>query len=209
MEIQINKSVIREAAIRALTDENKSNREAEFVISTEAVDSFGTVFKMAGWDLKRYNNNPIVCYQHKANSDNPDMILGTSTVRFEDNKMIAVVRFEEAAINPLAEKVWQKVQAGTLRMASIGAIPKTGHWGDETKGEDREVLYFDESELMEWSIVSMGSNPEAMKREAATMEEIEKVILKNKPVEIEVIPETRNRAIRAAQLINNQNKYKK
>jgi HK97 family phage prohead protease len=209
MEIQINKAVTREAAIRALTDENKNNREAEFVISTEAVDSFGTVFKIAGWDLKRYNNNPIVCFQHKANSDNPDMILGTSTVRFEDNQMIAVVRFEPEAINPLAEKVWQKVQAGTLRMASIGANPKKGHWGDETKGENRDVLYFDESELLEWSIVSMGSNPEAMKREVATMEEIEKVILKNKPVEIELIPGTKNRAIRAAQLINNQNKYKK
>jgi hypothetical protein len=30
-----------------------------------------------------------------------------------------------------------------------------GWWN---KGEDR-VLYFDESELLEWSIVSMGSNP--------------------------------------------------
>jgi hypothetical protein len=45
MEIQINKAVTREAAIRALTDENKSNREAEFVISTEAIAWNG--FKMA------------------------------------------------------------------------------------------------------------------------------------------------------------------
>lgn len=49
-----NKCVIREAVLRALTDEQKKNREAEFVISTEAVDTYGTVFKSSGWDLTRY-----------------------------------------------------------------------------------------------------------------------------------------------------------
>lgn len=178
MEINLNKPVIREAVVRALSDKNKENREAEFVISTEAVDSYGTVFKASGWDLKRYEQNPIVMYAHKTYSDNPDMILGTSEVRIEENQLVAVVRFESADINPLAEKVWQKIQAGTLRMASIGANPKKGHWGDEKLGEDRDVIYFDEQELLEWSVVPIGSNPEALKREAQTAEEIRAAITK-------------------------------
>jgi HK97 family phage prohead protease len=205
MEINLNKPVIREAVIRALSDKNKENREAEFVISDETPDTYGTIFKVSGWDLKRYEKNPVVFYAHRSNSDNPDMLIGTSTVRVEDNQLIAVVRFENSDINPVAEKVWQKIQAGTLRMASIGANPKKGHWGDEKLGEDRDMIYFDEQELLEWSIVPIGSNPEALKRETQTIEEIRSSIIKNKPVE--VIQPDENRELNAfdAQIIINSN----
>jgi HK97 family phage prohead protease len=181
MEIQVNNPVIREAVVRALSDKNKENREAEFVISTESTDTYGTVFKTSGWDLKRYEKNPVVFYAHRSNSDDPDLLIGTSVVRIEDNQLIAVARFETADINPLAEKVWQKIQAGTLRMASIGAMPKRGHWGDQKLGEDPDVIYFDDQELLEWSIVPIGSNPEALKRESQTIEEIRGLIIKDIP----------------------------
>lgn len=164
MEINLNKPVTREAVVRALSDKNKENREVEFVISDETPDSYGTVFKISGWDLKRYENNPVVFYAHRSYSDNPDTLIGTSVLRIENNQLIGVARFESAEINPLAEKVYQKIQAGTLRMASVGANPKKGHWGDEKLGEDRDLIYFDEQELLEWSIVPIGSNPEALKR---------------------------------------------
>lgn len=187
MEINLNKPVIREAVIRALSDKNKTNREAEFVISDETPDTYGTIFKISGWDLKRYEKNPVVFYAHRSNSDNPDMLIGTSEVRVDGNQLIAVVRFENADINPVAEKVWQKIQAGTLRMASIGANPKRGHWGDEKLGENSDMIYFDEQELLEWSIVPIGSNPEALKREAQTIEEIRATIIKDIPVNAETI----------------------
>lgn len=206
MEIVLNKPVIREAVIRALSDANKENRQAEFVISTEAVDSYGTVFRAEGWDLKRYMANPIVCFQHRSSSDNPDMILGTSEVRIENNQLIATVTFESAADNALAEKVWRKVQNGTLRMASVGANPTRGHWGERAAGEDPEVLYFDSAELYEWSIVSMGSNPDALKRNQESMEAIRASIQKEIPV-IET-PEPQTRKMREAQLIINSNSVK-
>lgn len=182
MEIQVNKTVIREAVIRALSEENIKNREAEFVISTEAVDTYGTVFKMDGWNLERYAKNPIVCYGHRTWDGNPDMIIGTSEVRVDGQELVGKVRFETEDINPIAEKIWKKVQGGTLRMASIGANPKRGHWGDEKLGEDKDVIYFDEVELLEWSIVPIGSNPDALKREAQTLEEIRAEMIKDIPV---------------------------
>ena len=117
-----------------------------------------------------------------------------------------MVRFESADINPLAEKIWQKVQAGTLRMASISANIKRGHWGDKKLGEDPDVIYFDEQELREWSVVALGSNPEALKRESQTIEEIRAEMIKEIPVEIEH-PETIKRTVREAQLSINQNSY--
>lgn len=178
-KIKLNSPVIREAVIRALSDENKQNRQAEFVISTEAPDTYGTVFKISGWDLKRYENNPIVFYAHRSWSDNPDMVIGTSEVRVEGDQLIGVVTFEDGEANPIAEKVWQKVQSGILRMASIGANPKRGHWGDEKLGEDKDVIYFDEQELIEWSIVPLGSNPEALKRSEDNMEAIRAEMIKD------------------------------
>lgn len=209
MEIQVNKTVIREAVIRALSEENIKNREAEFVISTEAVDTYGTVFKIDGWNLERYAKNPIVCYGHRSWDGNPDMIIGTSEVRVDGQELVGKVRFETEDINPTAEKIWKKVQAGTLRMASIGANPKRGHWGDEKLGEDKDVIYFDESELLEWSIVPIGSNPDALKREAQTLEEIRAEMIKDIPVtqpeNVPVVCEKRETAKR--KLLLNKSKY--
>jgi Caudovirus prohead serine protease len=174
--------VTREAVIRALSEENIKNREAEFVISTEAVDTYGTVFKIDGWELERYANNPIVVYGHKIYSDNPDMIIGTSQLRIEGKELIAKAKFEDESVNPMAEKVWRKVQAGTLRMASISGNPKEYRWGDKEKGEDPKVLYFTRTELMEWSIVPVASNPEALKRSVETIEEIRKSLEPKAPI---------------------------
>lgn len=166
------KSVVREAVIRALTEENIKNRQAEFVISTEAVDTYDTVFKLDGWELERYVKNPIVAYGHRTWSDNPDMIIGTSEVRVEGDQLIGKVTFEPEDVNPTAETIWRKVQAGTLRMASVGANVKEWRYGDAQNGENPGVIYFTRTELYEWSIVPIGSNPDALKRSVQTVEEI-------------------------------------
>lgn len=172
----MSKMLVREAVIRAITDEMKENRQAEFVISTEAVDTYDTVFKIDGWDLERYQRSPIVFYNHKSWSDDPDMIIGTSQVRIEDNQLIAIVTFEEN--NPVAEKVWRKVQNGTLNMASIGANPIEWRWGNFDKGENPDVIYFVRQELLEWSIVPVGSNPDALKRSVENLAEIRQTLQK-------------------------------
>lgn len=192
--------------IRELTPEMIENREAEFVISSEAVDTFNTVFLSAGGKFDRYMENPIVCYMHRANSENPDMILGITTSLFQESgKTIARVKFEEEDVNPLAEKIWKKVQAGTLRMASIGTWISDWRYGDTSKGEDKNVVYFTDWTLYEWSIVSVGSNPDAVKRSEKTIEEIRSLLAK----EIEVVnPENvsyhkRNIREKEFELLNN------
>ncbi len=180
MEAQ-SKTITRELNIqvRALTPELIQNRQAEFVISTEAVDTYNTVFRASGWDFTRYNQNPVVLYGHRSNSGDPDDVIGTSEVFTEGTTTIARVTFEEAETNPKAEKIFRKVQAGTLRMASIGADVQEYHFGKYDEGENPDVLYFDRQTLLEWSIVPIGSNPEALKREAQSIEEIKASITRN------------------------------
>jgi HK97 family phage prohead protease len=200
--------VTREAFVRDATAEQIENRQVEFVISSEAVDSYRTVFKMDGWDLASYERNPIVCYQHKSHSDDPDNIIGTSTLRIEDGKLIARVTFEDAETNPKAEKVFRKVQSGTLKMASIGANVIKARLGIEENGEDKDVLYFTEQRLMEWSIVSIGSNPDAHKRNAQTVESLRSLIITDVETVEDVIigEENKSRSVQEAQIIINNNK---
>ena len=197
--------VTREAFVRDATAEQIENRQVEFVISSEAVDSYRTVFKMDGWDLASYERNPIVCYQHKSHSDDPDNIIGTSTLRIEDGKLIARVTFEDAETNPKAEKVFRKVQSGTLKMASIGANVIKARLGIEENGEDKDVLYFTEQRLMEWSIVSIGSNPDAHKRNAQTGESLRSSVSKNTDTnqDEEFTWDKNKRSLREAELLVN------
>lgn len=155
----------RSAHVRA-GSVNEEERSAEFVISSEAVDSYGTVFKADGWDLARYQKNPIVTYNHRDNSENPDTVIGTSEVRQEDGLVIAKLFFENGEDNPVAEKIFRKVKNGILRGASHWFQPHEGRFGNKDLGEDPDVLYFTRQELMAWSVVTIPSNPEALARNA-------------------------------------------
>jgi HK97 family phage prohead protease len=200
--------VTRDAFVRDTTADMLEKRQVEFVISSEAVDSYGTVFKMDGWDLSGYNRNPIVCYQHRANSDDPDNIIGTSTVRIDGEDLIGTVTFEPAEINPRAEKIFQKVQSGTLRMASVGANVQKARLGVEENGEDPDVLYFTKQRLMEWSVVSVGSNPDAQKRNSETLAEMRTSLAKDLAVVAKEIKANakKSRTVQEAQVIINSNK---
>lgn len=198
----------REAYTRNVTDEMIANRQAEFVISSEAKDTYGTVFKMDGWLLERYSQNNLVCYQHRASSDDPDNIIGLGEVFVEGDKLIGRVTFEDAETNPKAEKIMRKVHNGTLKMASIGANIIDGRMGKSELNEDPDIIYFTRQELLEWSIVSVGSNPDALKRNADLLGEIK---AENLEVEgVEVVEQEENRAktldVCEAQYIYNKNK---
>jgi len=49
-------------------------------------------------------------------------------------------------------------------MASVGARVHDYRLGNTKEGEDSGTIYFTRQELLEWSVVSVGSNPEAFKR---------------------------------------------
>lgn len=198
--------VTRDAYVRSVTDEMIEKRQAEFVISSEAVDSYGTVFKMDGWELSRYVQNPIVCYMHRSGSNDPDDVIGTSTVRIDGDKLIGVVTFEDAETNPKAEKVFRKVCNGTLKMASVGARVLQARLGDEKQGEDKDVLFFTRQELYEWSIVSVGSNPDAHKRNQITLDEmIAEAQSSSEDVNVGAVF-SEKRTVQEAQILINKNK---
>ncbi len=152
----------------------EETRTVEFVISDDTRDRHGTVIPVDNWKLDRYNDNGIVGYQHNVyggdGQPNPDQVLGIGRAAVEDGKLIGRVTFEPAEINPLAEKIFQKILHGTLKATSVGFRElEKGKWGDKERGEDisgeKATYYFGPVELLEFSIVNIPSNPNALRRE--------------------------------------------
>lgn len=148
-------------------------RRMTFVASDGSRDSHGTVLNPEGWNLERFNANGIIGYQHKVyggyqDTDNPDNVIGKGRAYTEDGKLMVDVEFEPAEINPLAEKIYRKLQFGSLRAVSVGFIPiGTGHFGEgeEAYRKDNETYYFEGQELLEVSVVNIPSNPNALRKD--------------------------------------------
>lgn len=158
--------------VREIKKNAEETRTVEFVISDETRDRHGSVLNIDGWNLDNYKKNPIVGYQHEIyggwfKDSNPDSIIGTGNVFIEKKELIGEVKFEPEKINPLAEKIFQKVLIGTLRATSVGFIPVgKGNYGKDSEGpgEANETYYYSGQELLEFSIVNIPSNPKATKR---------------------------------------------
>jgi HK97 family phage prohead protease len=154
-------------------------RTVEFVASDNSVDSYGTVLPVDKWVLTRYASNGIVGYMHDVYGDSwtksadPDDVIGKGEAWIEDEKLIVRITFEPADLNPRADKIFRKLEFGSLHAVSVGfRATKKGHMGDEERGEDPKVYYYNGQELLEVSVVNIPANANALKR---SMEEEEAV----------------------------------
>ena len=175
----------QEAPVIRKVDEEK--RTVEFVASDSSVDSYNTVLPVDKWDLSRYKKNGIVGYMHDVYGDSwtksadPDDIIGKGVAFVEDEQLIVRITFEPKELNERADKIFRKIQFGTLNAVSVGfRATKKGHMGDEERGEDPNVYYYGGMELLEVSVVNIPSNANALKRsieaEQATWDVEEKKI---------------------------------
>lgn len=86
------------------------------------------------------------------------------------------IEFEPAGINELADKVWAKLQFGSLNAVSVGFRPiGKGSFGkgEEGPGGEKETYYYAGQELLEVSVVGIPANPNALKREEGEADELE------------------------------------
>lgn len=155
------------AEIRAKGD--IESRTVTFVASTYDKDRHGTILNQKNWNLDNFNANPIIGYQHNVYGDdmcnppNPDDQLGYGRAYIEDDELLIDITFEPAEINPLAEKIFKKLQFGSLNAVSVGFMPLKDEKGNN--GEQRsDGFYFYGQELLEVSVVNIPSNPKALKK---------------------------------------------
>ena len=163
--------ILMRAFVPEIRKKNTDTRTVTFVASDGSRDSAHTVLNQAGWDLNRFNANPVIGYNHGVygawKPEDVDFVIGKGRAYVEDGKLFVDITFETAAMNPLAEKVYQKVLFGSLNAVSVGFIPLgNGHWGEgeEARGEERETYYYAGQELLEISVVNIPANANATRK---------------------------------------------
>lgn len=144
-------------------DEKKENeklkRGKECVVSTEAVNCYGTRILTSGIDTKQFERNPILLYMHNRYGRN-DMPIGIIELRVDGDVMYGTPLFDMDDED--AVKIATKWEKGVLRMMSPSFDPI--EWSDDPKhlkqGQWRATIT--KCKLIEVSIVDIGANDEAL-----------------------------------------------
>lgn len=176
----MDKILVR-AFVPEIRKKNTDTRTVTFVASDGSRDSAHTVLNQAGWDLKRFNSNPVIGYNHEVygawDTKDVDFVIGKGRAYVEDNTLLVDITFEPKEINELAEKVYQKILFGSLNAVSVGFLPiGKGAWGkgEEGPGEEHETYYYAGQELLEISVVNIPANANATRKgEDRAAEELE------------------------------------
>ncbi len=133
----------------------------EVIISTEAVNSYGSRVLTAGIDLSQYERNPVLLWMHRRSWEPGAMPIGRiENLRVEDGKLIGTPVFDHN--DDFAKRIESKWENGYLRMASAGLEPieTTPDAALVLPGQTRETVT--RSKLVEVSIVDIGGNDEAL-----------------------------------------------
>lgn len=129
-------------------------RTADFIMSTGSVDRGGDVINQDGWKLTNFKQNPVILWGH----DQRIPPIGRAiNIRKRDGALTAKIEFATAEQHPFAETVYQLVKGGFVNAGSVGFIPLKYKWNDDRGGFD-----FEEQELIEYSIVGVPMNAEAL-----------------------------------------------
>ena len=163
-----NNIYTRARQIRAEAPQGE-DRRMTFVASDETRDSYGTVLPIDEWNLERYNNNGVVGYAHNLYGSydaDPDYVIGRGYAHIEGTELLIDVEFEPEGTNEIADKVWRKLQFGSLNGVSVGFSAQGAHWGEGEEAEDgaKPTLYYTGLELLEVSVVTIPANPNAVRR---------------------------------------------
>jgi len=157
---------------------NEETRTVTFVASDESRDSAHTILLQDGWDLSRFEKNPIIGYNHQVygawNPQDVDFVIGKGHAYVEDKQLLVDITFEPKEINELADKVYKKVLFGSLNSVSVGFIPGKGHWSDkegEGPREKNETYYYEQMQLLEISVVNIPANGNANKKGEGEVED--------------------------------------
>jgi HK97 family phage prohead protease len=140
-------------------------RVLRFTISTGAVDREKDTVAVDGWDLTAYLRNPVVLWGHEA----ARLPIGRALdVAVEGDALRASVEFIPADTpegGAFAESVYRLARLGFLAATSVGFRPIEWTYStDKDRGADDWFpgIDFTAQELVEFSIVTVPANPDAL-----------------------------------------------
>ena len=147
-------SMIRKTYTSEVAPVEGKPRVLRFTVSTEAPDRDGEVIKANGWVLDKYRLNPVVLWAHHAG----DPPIGKALeITPQAGRLVADVEFPQADVYEFADTVYKLCQGGFLSATSVGFLPIKSQPGKGNVSKE-----YTSQELLEFSIVPVPSNPEAL-----------------------------------------------
>lgn len=142
-------------------DDDDNARRRRFRISTETRDRHGDVVRSRGILLKHFRKNPVVLFAHDARQP---PIGKARKVEVGDGVVDADVEFFDRETFDFADTIFRIVQADGLRATSIGFMPIDFERLENDEGEEIDGIDFKKVDLLEFSVVPVPANPEAVGR---------------------------------------------
>jgi HK97 family phage prohead protease len=149
------------------TGGEQSNRVL-WTFSTFDLDRFSERIDPAGWDYKRYTDNPVVEWAHRY--DIP--AIGKADGLYTDEKGLhGSVIFNSKDYDPFGWGIGERVKARVIRAGSVGfRVIEIEIPGKDSSGtsypQDGTTLIFRKQELLEFSICNVPANPFALSKTA-------------------------------------------
>jgi HK97 family phage prohead protease len=135
------------------------DKPIKFVASTASPDRYGDVVDQKGWDLRAYNRNPVVLFNHNPSQ----MPIGKGKAYVENDQLMLEVEFDQK--DDMAKTIEQKVRDGYINAVSVGFQPSKTIARSSLPADHpyhgKSGSYFQSSELLEVSIVTIPANNEA------------------------------------------------
>ena len=144
----------KDVADSVIKAEEGEGRTVKFAVSKNTVDRDGDTIKQTGWVLDNFKKNPVVIFGHDYKSLPIAKSLSIETIK---NQLVSVAEFATKEIYPFADTVYQMIKGGFLNATSVGFKPLAYEQNDERGGYD-----FLKQELLEYSVVPIPSNPDAL-----------------------------------------------
>lgn len=142
-------------------------RELQFTISTDTVDRMGDTIDVKGWKLDAYRKNPVVLWAH----DNESLPVGKATkIWLENGKLKATAEFTPAGMAKFNDTIFDMLKGGFLNAVSVGFMPIEYAFVEDA--DRRFGIDFKQQELLEFSVVSVPANGEALIESRASDEEV-------------------------------------
>lgn len=143
-------------------DENKHT--ATFVMSTAAIDRHGDIVDQDSWILEHFAKNAPLFWGHQSN----DFPLGKwlkvwleADPDMPGEQMLVGTAEFAVGLDDCIDRAWAHVVRGDLNMVSVGFIPHVVEYD-----EQKDAFVLKQCELLECSLVGIGSNRRALIKDA-------------------------------------------
>jgi HK97 family phage prohead protease len=132
-----------------------------WTFSTFDLDRFSERIDPAGWDYKRYLDNPVIEWAHRY--DIP--AIGKADGLYTDEKGLhGSIIFNAKEYDPFGWAIGERVKHGVIRAGSVGFRILEIEIPSKEDGKDGTTLIFRKQELLEFSICNVPANPFALNK---------------------------------------------